>query len=272
MKTCYNANGLRCMDPFQSIKEVKRYGYDGIELSFHPNHINPLSIDYKLLDQIKECLTENNLALASIASGCADLLSNTPYEPSLIYPDEAGRKMRMDMMKNCITIAQYLDAPILSFACGFKQEDVSDEQAYTYLVDEIKELLTISSSLILAIEPEPNMFIGTTEAAITLIKDINDERFKLNLDIGHVNCCEDNYLEKIETALPYTVHTHIEDIKDRVHYHLIPGDGDMDFSSIWDILKRNNYTHYLSIELYNHNDIWENALDRSIKYLHAMDK
>ena len=266
-KLSYNSNGLRCMDPIQAINEVAKAGYDGIELSFHPAHINPLEIDYALLDRVKDALNTNHLVLASIASGCADLLSDEPYEPSLISPDQEGRKRRIDMMKNSITIAKYLNCPILSFASGFRKNEMSEEEANKILVDGIQELLRESGDLILAIEPEPDMFIGTSSSAIKLIDEIQNEYLKLNLDIGHVNCCEEDYLKKIDKALDYTVHCHIEDIKNRIHSHLIPGDGDIEFDRIWDILKKHSYPYFISVELYNHSDIWQTALEESISYL-----
>lgn len=35
----------------------------------------------------------------------------------------------------------------------------------------------------------------------------------LNLDIGHVYCCEENPILFIRKSIPYTRHIHIEDIK-----------------------------------------------------------
>ncbi|MFD0441571.1 hypothetical protein ACFQ10_01210 [Streptomyces indonesiensis] len=37
----YNANGLRNLTIERAIEEVAEAGYDGIELSLHPRHIDP---------------------------------------------------------------------------------------------------------------------------------------------------------------------------------------------------------------------------------------
>jgi sugar phosphate isomerase/epimerase len=111
------------------------------------------------------------------------------------------------------------------------------------------------------------MLIETTSQAIALIKEVDSPNLRLNLDIGHVQCCEDNLLDSIAQAIPYTRHAHVEDIKGKIHHHEIPGEGDIDFRSVFQTLKESGYQHYLSVELYHHADVWERALSQSRKNL-----
>ena len=59
-------------------------------------------------------------------------------------------------------------------------------------------------------------------------------------------------------------------ITGKVHYHDIPGNGDMDFSGIFNALTNRQFAGYATVELYNHNDIWNKALTASIKYLQPL--
>lgn len=266
-KLSYNANGLRNLNIEDAIKSVALEHYDGIELSLHKNHIHPYNIKKGQLDKIKYIASEFNIKIACLATGCADLLSSIPYEPSLISKSEADRKQRIDLIKRSIELAAYLECPVINFASGLKIDSMHDNDAKKYLIEGIHLALDTAEEIILAIEPEPEMFIDTTEKAIEIIKEINSDKFKLNLDIGHVYCCEDNYKAKIEKALEYTVHCHIEDIVGRRHYHQIPGTGDIEFEDIFNLFIKHGYDKYISVELYHHADVWKQALRESFQYL-----
>ena len=96
---------------------------------------------------------------------------------------------------------------------------------------------------------------------------MNSTRVRLNLDIGHVFCSETDCYSAIEKALPYSRHIHIEDIRNGVHHHEIPGEGDIDFPRIIQLLTSSDYNHYVSVELHHHADMWERALGESLSFL-----
>jgi sugar phosphate isomerase/epimerase len=84
-----------------------------------------------------------------------------------------------------------------------------------------------------------------------------------------VNSVEDDFLDAVRRSVPYTRHIHIEDIKQRVHFHLIPGEGDIDFASVFQILADEGYSHWVSVELYPHADRWQESLSRSYEILQS---
>jgi hydroxypyruvate isomerase len=263
----YNTNGLRNLPLLRAVQEVAQAGYEGIELSFHATHFHPFLLSGQKLEEIKKSLEKISVNPICMAVGAADLLSSEPFEPSLISPDPKGRQERIRLISRALEIAKFLEVPVVNFASGVLKKEVNSEEARKNLVQGIKRCLDNAREIILAIEPEPNMFIETTSQAIALMQEIASPNLKLNLDIGHVQCCEDDLLDSIAKAIPYTRHAHIEDIKGKVHHHEIPGEGDIDFHSVFQTLKKSNYQHYLSVELYHHADIWEQALSQSRKNL-----
>lgn len=267
MKLCYNSNGLRSISLLQAIEEVSKAGYQGIELSLHDNHFHPFITTEDYILEIKNAIESNNIEPVIIATGCDNLLSKDRFEPSLITQDKTGRETRIDLLFKTIGIAKILGCPAINFASGFLKNDNSPKTAKSNLIEGIKRCLEYSNDIILAIEPEPDMFIQTSDEAIEIIKEINHPNFKLNLDIGHVYCCEDQYLEKIEKALDYTYHIHIEDIKNKIHHHEIPGTGDIDFDSIISSCHKKAYQGFLSVELYHHSDVWQKALSESKEFI-----
>ena len=266
-KLAYNANGLRNMDVVSAIREVKKYGYDGIELSLHKAHLHPNHVNENYLKKIKEELENQKIIPACLATGCSDLLSNDEYEPSLISSTIEERNIRIDCIKKSIDIAKFLNIPIVNISSGLKKEIVTKHDARLYLIEGIKRCLDYAEDIVLAIEPEPNMFIETTEEAIDIIKCVGSDRLKLNMDIGHVVCCEKDVMENIKNACQYVAHIHIEDIRNRVHYHQIPGEGDIDLKQVLSILYSKQYEGFISVELYHHANVYEMALEKSYAYL-----
>ena len=263
----YNTNGLRNIPLYKAIQEVSKAGYEGIELSLHSSHFHPFETSRQKLRTLKSMLDDNPVVPVCIAAGAADLLSSEPFEPSLISSDQEGRQQRIDLLCSTIDIAAFLSVPVVNFASGSLKKGGSPEKAEANLITAIKSCLKNVGDIILAIEPEPGMFIETTAQAISLIGKIGSAQLRLNLDIGHVQCCEDDLLGSISRSLSLVRHIHIEDIKAKVHHHEIPGEGNLDFRSIFRILKDSSYQYYLSVELYHHADDWERALRQSRQHL-----
>lgn len=56
-------------------------------------------------------------------------------------------------------------------------------------------------------------------------------------------------------------------LRGKVHYHEFPGKGGIDFMAVLEELKRGNYGGYVTVELYNHVDVWPEVIPGSYKYL-----
>lgn len=264
----YNANGLRDVSIEDAIKMTAETGYKYIELSLHKNHINPLNYTDKQINSIKNALKESKITAASLATGADNLLSDIKFEPSLVTADKNGRNKRIRLIKIATDIARELGIPIVSFASGNKDRLLPCQDAYKYLKEGIKECLDYAGNgITLAIEPEPGMFIETSDSAKSLVCDIGSINFRINLDIGHVECCEPDLYKSLMNVIGLTVHIHIEDIKNKIHHHEIPGEGDLDFEKILGLLKDYNYNGAVSVELYHHNAVAQEALSKSYNYL-----
>jgi sugar phosphate isomerase/epimerase len=266
-KFSFNSTTLRNMGVIEALNNIKSYSYAGVELALNDSHLHPLKRSQNRLSEVKNFCSENDLPIVCIAAGGERLLSDEPFEPSLINPKKEGRARRLDLIKRSLEIAAFLEAPVVNINSGKLKAEVNEEQAFDYLYTNLEELLHENSEVILALEPEPDFFIETSSDAVNLIQKINHPRFRLNLDIGHVFCSEENCYSAIEKALPYARNIHIEDIKNGIHHHEIPGEGDIDFVKVIEILKKSGYSHYVSVELHHHADMWQRALKESLEYL-----
>jgi sugar phosphate isomerase/epimerase len=70
---------------------------------------------------------------------------------------------------------------------------------------------------------------------------------------------------------PHTKHYHVEDIgPDRVHRHLIPGQGAIDFEATLRAIARTGYDGWLTVELYPYLDDPDAAGRQAKQYLEAV--
>jgi sugar phosphate isomerase/epimerase len=100
------------------------------------------------------------------------------------------------------------------------------------------------------IEYEPGFLVGDAAATRRLLGDLNSPWFGVNLDLGHAVVCGEDPARTIETFGDRIWNCHIEDIRDRVHRHLVIGEGSIDFRRIRKALDAIGYARHLTLELY----------------------
>jgi sugar phosphate isomerase/epimerase len=84
---------------------------------------------------------------------------------------------------------------------------------------------------------------------------IDSPRVGLNFDIGHFYCVGEDPAQTIRRLSSMVRHFHIEDIaSSRVHRHLIPGDGAIDFAAVFQAIRDIRYEGWITVELYPYVD------------------
>ncbi len=140
---------------------------------------------------------------------------------------------------------------------------------YEFLRDSLQELLEYAEkrSVRIGIEYEPGLLIERCEELLKLIEEMNSSYLGANLDLGHSHVLGEDPETVVNTLSPKIFHIHIEDIKARKHYHLIPGTGDMDFVKLFGILDDHNYEGFATVELYTYPHQPEAAARQALSYL-----
>jgi sugar phosphate isomerase/epimerase len=219
IKLSYSTFGLTNVDFLDSISEVDKAGYPGIELAFHRDQFNPFNLTDDYVAAIKKRLATVNVKAACVATASHFFTPSRPHEPSLMSPDTAGRKRRIDLVRRGIDLARKLDIPLVTFGSGFiRDEHVSNPSvnARELLVDSIQQCLKLvrdDEDITLLIEPEPGMFIETTEQGLSLINEVNSPKFQLHVDMCHMYCSDKDYVGALAQAAPYARFLHVSDAK-----------------------------------------------------------
>ena len=132
---------------------------------------------------------------------------------------------------------------------------ISRELAGERFADGLRQVLPVAQQhgLVLAIEPEPGLFIETAQEYLDFKNRYfaDEPLIKMNCDVGHLYCVGEDPAAVIREMPEQVAHVHLEDIgANRVHQHLTPGKGAIDFRSIFDALETIQYTGWVTVELY----------------------
>ena len=233
IKLSYSTFGLTNLDFIHSIEVVDKAGYPGVELSFHRDQFNPFDITDEYLATIKKRFASLKVKPACVSTASHFFTPQRPHEPSLMSPDLAGRKRRIDLVKRGIHVARKLGVNLVTFGSGFiRDEHVSNPSVNPreLLVDSVhqclKELHT-DEDITLLIEPEPGMYIETLEQGISLVNEVNSSRFQLHLDLNHNYCSEENYLDALGKAAPHAKFLHVSDSQEGYNLKLVKCSDDL---------------------------------------------
>ena len=88
-----------------------------------------------------------------------------------------------------------------------------------------------------------------------------------NLDIGHSVVIGEQIPDAVKTLAGRIWNLHVEDLPGRKHYHMIPGQGNFDWQSLYYALTGIGYDRYLTVELYTHTEDPQTAANESYKFL-----
>jgi sugar phosphate isomerase/epimerase len=233
MKTGYRTSPYSKHDILTALRMVAEAGYDGLELCLENPDCRVERLDAAAISRIKDGLAQNRLGLASLSWHCNYIA------------DDKG----FDGLKKAIPITRKFDCDILILSTG----PITDKPAqWKTLIARTKELLKIAEdhAVTLAMEAEPKFVCESTDDAIRLAEETGSPRMAANLDIGHAHITDSSIIESIWKLGRLLIHTHIEDIKDKVHKHLPPGEGDIDLDAVARALREVKYDGYLVADLF----------------------
>jgi sugar phosphate isomerase/epimerase len=122
----------------------------------------------------------------------------------------------------------------------------------------------------LLIEPEPGLLIEKFDQYLEFMERIDSKMVGLNFDIGHAYCVDEDPQDWVAKMQGHTVHYHFEDIAaTRVHAHLVPGRGAIDFEATIAAIKKTEYDGWLTVELYPYIENPDDAAREAMAFLKA---
>ena len=186
-----------------------------------------------------------------------------PYwYPSFIDPDVHYRQIRIDHTRRALSLCAELGAPHITTEPGGPIEGLTRQEAIGLFVEVLKPLAEHAANVgvLLLIEPEPGLLLETTDEYLEVAEKVGSPSIGLNFDIGHAYCMSEDLPKQIAKMAAHTRHYHVEDISaQRVHHHLVPGKGAIDFNEVFQAIHATNYQGWVTVELYPNVDDPDNA-------------
>ncbi|MBY7142811.1 sugar phosphate isomerase/epimerase [Virgibacillus sp. NKC19-3] len=280
MKLAFSTNAFTNVTLPQAVAEIGKCGYGGVEILADKPHAFPPTPNALWVDEVKRNLHDCQLEVSNINGNTAcgffrDPTGEPTFEPSLCNAQPLIRQKRIDYARQCIDLAVALGSSNISITSGICLPGNPPAQAFKYFVDSLQYITDYAEkhNINVGIEYEPGLLIENGEELLQIIKEVGSNKLGANLDLGHAVVGGENVPHLVEQMGPYIWNIHLEDILGTKHYHLIPGDGSMNFKAILQHLQSMDYRGFITIELYTYVDQPIYAAERSIAFLRPlMDK
>jgi sugar phosphate isomerase/epimerase len=248
--------------PFaEAVRRLAALGYAGVEVMADVPHAWPAYLLEEQKQGIRDSLAKNRLAISNVNAFMMNAINDPRqryWHPSWIEPDRHYRQIRIDHTMRALTLARELGAPCITTEPGGPLEPGGSWSAALKLfVEMLKPVIAHAEKegVLLLIEPEPGLIVETADQFEELMKHLDSPAVGLNFDIGHFYCVGDEPAPTIHRLARHVRHIHLEDIAaTRVHHHLIPGEGAIDFASVLRAIDAIGYQGWVTIELYPYVD------------------
>jgi sugar phosphate isomerase/epimerase len=261
MKLAFSSNAYLRYPIEETIARVGALGYSGIELLADVPHAWPVGLLDKQKQSIRDSLSKHKLAISNINAFMMNAVADPrqPYwHPSWIEPDPHYRAIRREHTKRAVQLAHDLGAPhITTEPGGPLPAGQSWSSGAAMFYEELMPCVELAEKLgtPILIEPEPELLIERFDQYLEFVGRINSPMIGLNFDVGHAYCVGEDPQDWITKMTEHTVHYHLEDIATtRVHQHLVPGRGAIDFTATLSEIAKTGYDGWLTVELYPYID------------------
>jgi myo-inositol catabolism protein IolH len=260
--------------PFAEVCRIAAdIGYDAIELSprteFIPFFVHPRA-DRVRVQEFRAALRDTGMTISSILP---------LYRWS--SPDEAERLAAVRYWKRAIQLAVELGVTVMNSEFNGRPEAAAASEAQFWR--SMEELLPLfeREGIALNLEAHPDDFIERNDAAVDLIRGIDDPRVGYVYCVPHTYHLGDDIGAMLDYAAPVLAQVHVADVFDhrassglryivnppgssaRVHQHLDIGQGEVDWDACFAALRRNGFDGILTACVF----AWEERAEASSRFM-----
>jgi len=270
----YSTNAFVRFSVLEAVEKIGRLGFRGVEIMCDRPHLYPPDYGEENLTRLKTVIDDQGLKVTNLNSFTLFAVGDT-YLPSWIEPQEERREIRIQHTLECLKVADFFGCKNISVPPGGPVGEISRERAMTLFHRGLEIVAPLAQELGIKIlvEPEPDLLMENTREFKEFIVDVKSPAIGVNFDIGHFFCAGEDPRVAFEELFEWIGHVHLEDIApDRVHNHLILGQGAIQFAEIFQTMLRLGYHGDVSLELYPYVDAPEEAGRESLEYLRTLQQ
>lgn len=277
MRLAYSTNAFTRTDLHDALEAIAALGYQGVEILCDRPHWFPGEVSEAELDRVAATLDRLGLAVSNLNANTANgYYSPAPpenvFEPALCNPDPELRRWRQCYSIEALRLGARLGARAVSVTSGHPRAGRLPAQSLDLLVESLKPVCEAAAKygVKLGIEYEPGLLVERATELAEVIERVGSPDLGANLDIGHSFLDGEVPEDTVGLLAGRIWNVHVEDIKDRKHFHLVPGDGDLPFERYFDALRKADYDGFLTVELYSFPDQPVEVGRRSMAFLRGL--
>jgi fructoselysine 3-epimerase len=274
MKLAFSTNAYTRFPLADALRGIRRAGFEGVEILGDVPHAYPDAIDQALIDSMRRVLDETGLTVSNINGNCSfgywkDAPPEPYFEPSLISPNPKHREDRTRLVLKTLDFGKAVGAANVSITSGRMLGGMPPDKAAKQFAESMKPILDRADQLDInvGIECEPGLYLEYVAELREWIDRLGSRRLGANLDVGHSQVIGESIPEVVRMLGDRIWNLHVEDIPGRKHYHMIPGEGTMDWDALRTALEDVRYQRFLTVELYTHTANPQEAADKSHQFL-----
>jgi sugar phosphate isomerase/epimerase len=271
MKLAFSTNAYTRFSLSEALRDIRDAGFAGVEILADKPHAYPGTCS---ASEVRRELERLGLAVSNVNANCTfgywkDAPPEPYFEPSLISPSPQHRRDRVELILKTLEFASDIGAANISITSGRLLGGMPPDAAARQFAESIKPILDRADALGIdvGIECEPGLFLEYVAELREWIDRLGHPRFGANLDVGHSQVIGESIPEAVALLGGRIWNLHVEDIPGRKHYHLIPGEGTLDWPALRDSLQSIDYRRYLTVELYTHTADPASAARKSFAFL-----
>lgn len=274
MKLAFSTNAYTRFTLIEALRGIRQAGFSGVEILADVPHAYPAQMNERLVGEVSQELDRLGLAVSNINCNCSfgywkDAPPEPYFEPSLISPNPKHRADRTAMILKTIDFAKAVGARNISITSGRMLGGMPPSKAEVQFTESMKPILDRAeqASIDIGIECEPGLYLEYVAELVEWIKKFGSRRLGANLDIGHSQVIGESIPEVVQILRGRIWNLHVEDIPGRKHYHMIPGQGTLDWTALKQSLQQTGYDRFATVELYTHTADPQTAAEQSFKFL-----
>ena len=252
MYLAYNTNGLahhRLEDAFRLLADL---GYQGVALTPDVGHLDPFNTEEHDWEKARALLEELHLKCVLETGARYVLDPRRKHWPNLVARDPADGIRRLNFYRRCLKMARTLGAELISIWSGPLEPGDAPAEALDRLVERLPKLLdeATQAGVMVCFEPEPGHLIDSHARYRELRKRLGRPDLMTTIDIGHLIVTEPGApQDHLAEFAPSLRNVQVDDARRGVHQHLVPGEGEIDFTPVFRELRRLKYSGPVALEL-----------------------
>lgn len=235
MKTGFSTNAFVKKSLAYAINSVAKTGFDGIEIVLDVPHAF-LPITKSGIENIKKNIKQNQLKITNLNANTVvgwykNKTNIEKFEPSLSNLNDEMHIWRINNILKSIDLAEELGAPSISITSGLGKNSTKKESLRRFR-NSLDDILPYAEKkgIQIGIEYEPGLLIEKFDDLTPFLSN-EYKNLGVNFDVCHAAVLGENIPTIIKKLGKKLFHTHISDCKNKIHYHLIPGKGEINFKT-----------------------------------------